>query len=131
MSEYCYRDDELLKYKEWIVLSDSTEIKIKVLKKLHNAFLMKYYEMWKMKNLIRWYYLFKEMNQFIINYVTTYNVCDCSKTAWKTSKEKLKLLLISEEFWTSLLMNFIIKLLRSQENTSSLWLYHDDSRLTN
>ena len=113
---YHLKDDEVLCQHEQIVLSDSNKLKLQTLQKLYDASLTDHYEIKRIKNLVRWHYVFKKMKQFIINYVFTCKICRKSKSAQKVSEEKLKSLSVSQESWVSLSMNFIVKLSKFRWN---------------
>ncbi len=79
-------------------------------------------------NLLRWSYCWSKMRTMIKHYIWNCYVCRRSKASRDRINELLKSLLISEQRWQNISLDFIIDLSESDENNAILTVINQLSK---
>ncbi len=111
LDEVLWKDDRL-----WISQSMITRL----IRKAYNLSISDHSDMNWTLNLLRWSYCWSKMRTTIKRYIWNYYVCRRSKALRDQINELLKSLLISEQRWQNISLDFIIDLSESDENNAIL-----------
>ncbi len=111
LDEVLWKDDRL-----WI----SQSMIIWLIRKAHDLLINDHSDMNQTLNLLRWSYCWSKMRTTIKRYIWNCYVCCRSKASRDWINELLKSLLISEQRWQNISLDFIIDLSESDENNSIL-----------
>ncbi len=118
LDEVLWKDDRL-----WILQS----IIIQLIREVHDFLINDYSNMNWTLNLLRWSYCWSKMRMTIKRYIQNCYVCCRSKASRDQINELLKSLLILEQQWQNISLDFIIDLSESDENNAILtvidWLF--------
>ncbi len=88
---------------------------MKLIQEVHNQSSIDYFEILRMMKIIRRYYYWFSMWKTISWYIQNCYICQQSKTSWDKFNELLHSLLILEQQWKNIIMNFIINLFFSKD----------------
>ncbi len=88
---------------------------MKLIQEVHNQSSIDYFEILRTMKIIRRYYYWSSMWKTISQYIQNCYICQQSKTFWDKFNELLHFLLILEQQWKNIVMNFIINLSFSKE----------------
>ncbi len=111
LDEVLWKDDRL-----WV----SQSMIIQLIKEAYDLSINNYSNMNWTLNLLRWSYCWSKMRTMIKRYIQNCYVCCRSKASRDRINELLKSLLISEQQWQDISLNFIIDLSESDENNAIL-----------
>ncbi len=102
-NEILYRDDLL-----WVFFNE--HLQMKLIWEVHDQFSIDHSEILRTMKIIRRYYYWSSMWKTIDQYIWNCYICQRSKTSWNKFNELLHSLLILEQQWKNIVMNFIIDL---------------------
>ncbi len=102
-NEILYQDDLL-----WVLFNE--HLQIKLIRKVHDQSFIDHFEILRMMKIIRRYYYWSSMQKTINRYIQNCYICQQSKTFQDKFNELLHSLLIFEQQWKNIVMNFIIDL---------------------
>jgi len=111
LDEVLWKDDRL-----WISQSMITWL----IREAHDLLISNHSDMNQTLNLLRWSYCWSKMKTMIKHYIQNCYVYRRSKALRDRINELLKSLLISEQRWQNISLNFIINLSESDENNAIL-----------
>ncbi len=102
-NEILYRDDLL-----WIFFDE--HLQMKLIQEVHDQSFIDHFEILRMMKIIRRYYYWSSMQKTIDQYIWNCYICQRSKTSQDKFNELLHSLLILEQQWKNIVMNFVIDL---------------------
>ncbi len=102
-NEILYRGDLL-----WIFFDE--HLQMKLIRKVHDQSSIDHFEILRTMKIIRRYYYWSSMRKTINQYIWNCYICQRSKTSWNKFNELLHSLLILEQQWKNIVMNFVINL---------------------
>ncbi len=102
-NEILYRDDLL-----WVLFDE--HLQMKLIQEVHDQSSIDHFEILRTMKIIRRYYYWFSMQKTIDRYIWNCYICQWSKTSWNKFNELLHSLLIFEQQWKNIVMNFIIDL---------------------
>ncbi len=102
-NEILYRGDLL-----WVFFDE--HLQMKLIREVHDQSSIDHLEILRMMKIIRRYYYWSSMWKTIDRYIWNCYICQWSKTSWDKFNELLHSLLILEQQWKNIVMNFIIDL---------------------
>ncbi len=102
-NEILYQDDLL-----WVFFDE--HLQMKLIQKVHDQSFIDHLEILRTMKIIRRYYYWSSMRKTINRYIQNCYICQRSKTSWNKFNELLHSLLILEQQWKNIVMNFIIDL---------------------
>ncbi len=111
LNEVLWKDDKL-----WVSQSMITWL----IRKAHDLSISEHSDMNRTLNLLRWSYCWSKMRTTIKRYIQNCYVCRRSKASKDRINELLKSLLILEQQWQNISLDFIIDLSESDENNAIL-----------
>ncbi len=88
---------------------------MKLIWKVHEQSFIDHFEILRMMKIIRRYYYWSSMQKTIDQYIWNCYICQRSKTSQNKFNELLHSLLILEQWWKNIVMNFIINLSFSKD----------------
>ncbi len=106
-NEILYRDDLL-----WVLFNE--HLQMKLIQEVHDQSFIDHLEILKTMKAIRRYYYWLSMRKTIGKYIWNCYICQRSKASQDKFNELLHSLLILEQQWKNIVMNFIIDLLSSE-----------------
>ncbi len=106
-NEILYQSDLL-----WVFFNE--HLQIKLIQEVHEQSFIDHSEIFRTMKAIRRYYYWFSMQKTINKYIWNCYICQWSKAFWNKSNELLHSLLILEQQWKNIVMNFIIDLLSSE-----------------
>ncbi len=106
-NEILYRDDLL-----WVFFDE--HLQMKLIRKVHDQSSIDYFKILRTIKAIRRYYYWFSMQKTISQYIWNCYICQRSKTSRNKFNELLHSLLILEQQWKNIVMNFIINLFSSE-----------------
>ena len=102
-NEILYRDDFL-----WVFFNE--HLQIKLIQEVHDQSSIDHFEIFRTMKIIKRYYYWSSMQKTINKYIQNCYICQWLKTSWNKFNELLHSLLILEQQWKNIVMNFIINL---------------------
>ncbi len=102
-NEILYRDDLL-----WVFFDE--HLQMMLIRKVHDQSSIDHFEILRTMKIIRRYYYWSSMQKTIDRYIWNCYICQRSKTSQDKFNELLHSLLILEQQWKNIVMNFIINL---------------------
>jgi len=102
-NEILYRGDLL-----WVFFDE--HLQMKLIQEVHDQPSIDHFEILRTMKIIRRYYYWSSMRKTIDRYIQNCYICQRSKTSWDKFNELLHSLLILEQQWKNIVMNFIIDL---------------------
>ncbi len=111
LDEVLWKDDRL-----WVSQSMITQL----IREAHDLLINDHSDMNLTLNLLRWSYCWSKMRMMIKRYIWNCYVCRRSKASRDWINELLKSLLILEQQWQNISLDFIIDLSESDENNAIL-----------
>ncbi len=106
-NEILYQDNLL-----WIFFNE--HLQMKLIQEVYDQSFIDYFEILRTMKIIRRYYYWFSMWKIISRYIWNCYICQQSKTSENKFNELLQSLLILEQWWKNIVMNFIIDLLSSE-----------------
>ncbi len=119
LDEVLWKDDRL-----WVSQSMITWL----IRKAHDLLINDHSDMNQTLNLLRWSYCWLKMRTTIKRYIQNCYVCCRSKASRDWINELLKSLLILEQQWQNISLDFIINLSESDENNAILTIINQLSK---
>ncbi len=107
-NEILYQSDLL-----WVLFNE--HLQMKLIRKVHDQPSIDHFEILRMMKIIRRYYYWSSMWKTINRYIQNCYICQRSKTSRDKFNELLHSLLILEQQWKNIVMNFIINLPLSKD----------------
>ncbi len=107
-NEILYRGNLL-----WVLFNE--HLQMKLIRKVHDQSSIDHFEILRTMKIIRRYYYWSSMRKTISRYIRNCYICQRSKTSWNKFNELLHSLLIFEQWWKNIVMNFIINLSFSKD----------------
>ncbi len=98
-----YRGDLL-----WVFFDE--HLQMKLIQEVHDQSFIDHLEILRTMKIIRRYYYWSSMQKTIDRYIRNCYICQRSKTSWDKFNELLHSLLILEQQWKNIVMNFVINL---------------------
>ncbi len=92
----------------WVFFDE--HLQMKLIRKVHDQSSIDHFEILRTMKIIRRYYYWSLMWKTISWYIQNCYICQQSKTSWNKFNELLHSLLILEQQWKNIVMNFIIDL---------------------
>ncbi len=102
-NEILYRDDLL-----WVFFDE--HLQMKLIQEVHDQSSIDHFEILRTMKIIRRYYYWSSMRKTIDRYIRNCYICQRSKTSRNKFNELLHSLLILEQWWKNIVMNFVINL---------------------
>ncbi len=102
-NEILYQDDLL-----WVFFNE--HLQMMLIWKVHDQSSIDHFEILRTMKIIRRYYYWSSMRKTINQYIQNCYICQRSKTSWNKFNELLHSLLILEQQWKNIVMNFVIDL---------------------
>ncbi len=102
-NEILYQDDLL-----WVFFDE--HLQMKLIQEVHDQSSIDHFEILRMMKIIRRYYYWSSMQKTIDQYIWNCYICQQSQTSQDKFNELLHSLLIFEQQWKNIIMNFIIDL---------------------
>jgi hypothetical protein len=114
--------ENTLFFKEKLWVFESNQLKLDIIREIHDQSSIKHFEMRRIcAHINKWYYWFI-LRQSVERYVKNCHVCKRSKTTRDKYSELLNSLSISDRSWTNVIMNFVIELLESKDFNAILMI---------
>ncbi len=88
---------------------------MKLIQEVHDQSSINHFEILRTMKIIRRYYYWSSMQKTIDWYIWNCYICQRSKTSWNKFNELLHSLLIFEQQWKNIVMNFVIDLSSSKD----------------
>ncbi len=107
-NEILYQSDLL-----WVFFDE--HLQMKLIQEVHDQSSIDHFEILRTMKIIRRYYYWSSMQKTINRYIQNCYICQRSKTSWNKFNELLHSLLILEQQWKNIVMNFIIDLSLSKD----------------
>ncbi len=107
-NEILYRSNLL-----WVFFDE--HLQMKLIREVHDQPSIDHFEILRMMKIIRKYYYWSSMRKTISQYIRNYYICQRLKTSRNKFNELLHSLLILEQQWKNIVMNFIIDLSLSKD----------------
>ncbi len=118
LDEVFWKDDKL-----WV----SQSMIILLIREAHDLLINDHFDVNWTLNLLRWSYCWSKMRMMIKHYIQNCYICCELKASRDQINELLKSLLILEQQWQNILLNFIINLSENDESNAILtvinWLF--------
>lgn len=111
----CTQRDDRLYYCNQLYVSDFNSLKLQLLQFCHDSLLMRHSEKVKIYEILIWHYYWPWMLDYVAHYTQNCYVCAHIKALRKDYQEVLQSLLIFEQLWKDIFMNFITHLSESNE----------------
>ncbi len=106
-NEILYRDNLL-----WVFFNE--HLQMKLIREVHDQSSIDHSEILRTMKIIKRYYYWSSMRKTIDQYIQNCYICQRSKTSWNKFNELLHSLLILEQQWKNIVMNFVINLSSSK-----------------
>ena len=111
----CWVQNEILYQSDLLWIFFNEHLQMKLIWKVHDQSFIDHFEILKTMKIIRRYYYWSSMQKTISRYIWNCYICQQSKTSWDKFNELLHFLLILEQQWKNIVMNFIINLFLSKD----------------
>ncbi len=92
----------------WVFFNE--HLQIKLIQEVHDQSFIDHFEILRTMKIIKRYYYWSSMQKTIDRYIQNCYICQRSKTSWNKFNELLHSLLIFEQWWKNIVMNFVINL---------------------
>ena len=107
-NEILYHDSQL-----WVSFNELLQMNL--IREIHDQSSVDHSNILKTVKVIKWNYYWSFMQKMINQYIQNCYICQLLKTFKDKSNDLLQSLLISEQWWQDIAMNFIINLFDSSE----------------
>jgi hypothetical protein len=112
--------EDILFFKEKLWILESNQLKIDIIKKIHDQFASEHSNVrCTCKYLHKWYY-WSQVKQSVKRYIRNCHICKRSKTSKDKYFELLNFLFISNRSWMNIIMNFVIELSKSKKEFNAI-----------
>jgi hypothetical protein len=113
--------EDILFFKEKLWVFESNQLKLNVIKKIHDYSASKHSKMRRIcAHINKWYY-WSTLRSSVEKYVKNCHVCKRSKISKNKYFDLLNSLFILNRSWIDIIMNFVIELFESKVLMSSWW----------
>jgi len=116
----CWIQNEILYYDSQLWILFNKLLQMNLICKMHDQFLINYFDIFKTVKIIKRNYYWSFMRKTVDHYIRNCYICQRSKTSKDKSNELLHSLLILEQQWQDIVMNFIINLFDSYDYNAIL-----------
>ncbi len=106
----CWVQNEILYRSNLLWIFFDEHLQMKLIQEVHDQSSIDHFEILRTMKIIRRYYYWFSMQKTISQYIWNCYICQRSKTSWNKFNELLHSLLILEQQWKNIVMNFIIDL---------------------
>ncbi len=106
----CQVQNEILYWSDLLWIFFNEHLQMKLIRKVYDQPSIDHLEILRTMKIIRRYYYWSSMRKTINQYIWNCYICQRSKTSWDKFNELLHSLLILEQQWKNIVMNFIIDL---------------------
>jgi len=113
INQYTFKDNFVL-YNGLIYVPNKLDIKLKLLNDNHDSVTAGHFGQAKTLELLSRNYFWPKMKAFVINYISSCDICQCCKPNHHKPYGYLKSLPIPEKLWCSISMDFIVGLPESK-----------------
>ncbi len=111
----CWVQNKILYWDDLLWVFFDEHLQIKLIQEVHDQSSIDHLEILRTMKIIRRYYYWSLMRKTINQYIQNCYICQRSKTSWDKFNELLHSLLILEQQWKNIVMNFIINLSLSKD----------------
>jgi hypothetical protein len=106
--------ENILFFKKKLWVSESNQLKLDLIKKIHDQSTSKHSKIRRIcKYISKWYY-WSQVKQSVKRYIRNGHICKRFKATRDKYSKLLNLLFISDRSWTNIIMNFVIDLSKSK-----------------
>jgi len=116
----CWIQNEILYHDSQLWVSFNELLQMNLIREMHDQSSVDYSDILRTVKVIKWNYYWSFMRKTIDRYIQNYYICQRLKTSKDKSNDLLQSLLISEQRWQDITMNFIINLSDSSEYNAIL-----------
>ncbi len=106
----CQVQNKILYWSDLLWVFFNEHLQMKLIRKVHDQSSIDHFEILRTMKIIRRYYYWSSMQKTINQYIQNCYIYQQSKTSWNKFNELLHSLLIFEQQWKNIVMNFIIDL---------------------
>ncbi len=106
----CWVQNEILYKDSQLWVSFNKLLQMNLIREMHDQFSINHLDILRTMKIIKWNYYWSFMWKTVDQYIRNCYVCQWSKTSRNKSNDLLQSLLISEQRWQNIVMNFIIDL---------------------
>ncbi len=106
----CWVQNEILYQGDLLWVFFNEHLQMMLIREVHDQSSIDHFEILRTMKVIRRYYYWSSMQKTINWYIQNCYICQRSKTSWNKFNELLHSLLILEQRWKNIVMNFIIDL---------------------
>jgi len=111
----CWVQNEILYWDDLLWVFFDEHLQMKLIQEVHDQSSIDHFEILRIMKIIRRYYYWSSMQKTINWYIQNCYICQQSKTSQNKFNELLHSLLILEQQWKNIVMNFIIDLSFSKD----------------
>ncbi len=112
--------ENILFFKKKLWIFESNQLKLDLIRKIHDQSTSKYSEIRRIcKYISKWYY-WSQVKQSVKRYIRNCHTCKRFKATRDKYSELLNLLSISNRSWTDIIMNFVIDLSKSKNEFNAI-----------
>ncbi len=116
----CWIQNEILYHDSQLWVSFNELLQMNLIREIHNQSSVDYSDILRIVKIIKWNYYWSFMRKTIDRYIWNCYICQRSKISRNKLNNLLQSLLISEQQWQDIAMNFIINLFNSSEYNAIL-----------
>ncbi len=116
----CWTQNEILYHDSQLWVSFNELVQMNLIHEIHNQSSVDHSDILRTVKIIKRNYYWSFMRKMIDRYIRNCYICQRSKTSRNKSNDLLQSLLISEQWWQDIAMNFIINLSNSSEYNAIL-----------
>ncbi len=106
----CWVQNKILYQSDLLWVFFDEHLQMKLIQEVHDQSSIDYFEILRTMKIIKRYYYWSSMLKTINQYIWNCYICQRSKTSWNKFNELLHSLLILEQQWKNIVINFIINL---------------------
>ena len=111
----CHVQNKILYHDNQLWVSFNELLQMNLIREVHDQSLMNHSDILRTVKIIKWNYYWSFMWKTVDQYIQNCYVCQHSKTSRNKSNDLLQSLLIFEQQWQNIVMNFIIDLFDSYD----------------
>jgi hypothetical protein len=102
--------EEVLQFRKKLWVLENDELRLNILKKIHDQLVVKHSSIRRTLNLIKRHFYWSRMRELVKKYVRNCHLCRRFKTLKNKYSDLLNSLLISNQLWFDISMNFVTDL---------------------
>ena len=103
-------ENGLLMKGNWLWVAEEGHLQLKIIKEIHDQPAVGHFGMEKMLGMAWHHYYWPGMKEMIQRFIRNCHVCKRAKTAWNTYHSLLQPLLVPEQAWTDITIDFVMGL---------------------